>query len=239
MSSYGRNAAGGTAPTAYVLCIPGWHPAAPGKQARNVIHAAALPSGIPRARGKRTVLLHVIATPGRPLDPAACWRAVLDGLEWAGLLVGQTPRWCERGAASVTAGPDRRTSVVLVEAGALTRSREETAQMRAGANGTLPADQQVRYGADRTVQVPKVRTAMRKGHGSKSRLMPKVIMALVTGYDNATAARQGGIHPATLYRWLQCEDFCRELEDARRRYQNRGIDELARLRAQELAGATP
>lgn len=56
-----------------------------------------------------------------------------------------------------------------------------------------------------------------KGHGEKfSRKQEEAIAALLASPTLAEAARAAGIGEATLWRWLQQEDFRRRYEEARR-----------------------
>jgi hypothetical protein len=142
LSQYVRDAANTTAsgeggrpirpnpgPT-YRLDIPAWTPALasallhahPAEAARlqqhdreTVTHFARL-QDVPRAAGPRQVQVKLHGWP-RGCLPAtdAPLRSLLDALVSAGLLVGDSPRWCELAGVRYVRSAERRTVVTLEE----------------------------------------------------------------------------------------------------------------------------
>jgi hypothetical protein len=114
--------------TTHVLTVPNWHPARLNQwdgRHRSVRHRLkkadrvllgwyARGARVPPARGKRRVSLVIVLGPRqRAPDPDSFWKSTLDALVVAGLLVGDSPRWCELGTVAFRRGPQRRTEIVL------------------------------------------------------------------------------------------------------------------------------
>lgn len=91
------------------LFIPSWHPAPLNKLKghwgighklkkadREMVAMYARLMSVPKATGKRRVLLTIILAPGkRGCDPDAYWKSLLDALVQAGLLIGDNPNGVE------------------------------------------------------------------------------------------------------------------------------------------------
>lgn len=70
--------------------------------------------GLPLATGKRRVSLVLTLPKGqRRWDSDAFWKTMLDGLTACGLLVDDSPKWCELGPVEQVRGKVKRTVVVL------------------------------------------------------------------------------------------------------------------------------
>jgi hypothetical protein len=71
-----------------------------------------------KAKGKRRVDMHVCLGRGtRQTDPDALWKASLDALKVNGLLVDDSPKWCEMGTVTQERAPTIAgwTTYVLTE----------------------------------------------------------------------------------------------------------------------------
>lgn len=116
-------------PSRQELIIPGFRPPALnrlmrgkikdrirlGREARERIAVAARAWGVRRAVGvKRRVSLEITLT-GRqkPLDVDAVWKAILDGLVHAGLLVDDSCRWAALGEVVFLRGEVTSTKIIL------------------------------------------------------------------------------------------------------------------------------
>ena len=117
-----------TSATVCRLTVPNWHPVRLNqfigrhwavkhrlkKSDRVLLGWYAKIEGIPPATGKRRVSLVITLAPRhRAADPDAYWKSALDALTAAGLLVDDSPRWCELGAVEFRRGADRQTEIVL------------------------------------------------------------------------------------------------------------------------------
>lgn len=80
---------------------------------------ARLLAGVPRAddtRARRRVSVVYQQPRGPAADPDARWKHLLDALVRAGLLVDDSPKWCELGSVETVRGP-RQTVVTLEDVG--------------------------------------------------------------------------------------------------------------------------
>jgi Holliday junction resolvase RusA-like endonuclease len=113
---------------AYVLTIDGWHPCALNrligchwgtasrlkKRDRRRVGLEALAQRIPKATGKRRVRLHLVLRPRqRRCDVDAYHKSLLDALAHAGLIVDDSPAWCEIAPVTFERGEGRRAVVTL------------------------------------------------------------------------------------------------------------------------------
>ena len=120
--------AGPAARATYRLTIPDWHPSKLNEylgrhwsvKHRLKRHDAVMvgwyarAAAIPPATGKRRVSLVITLAPRqRAFDVDAPWKSLLDALTGAGLLVDDSPRWCELGTVEFIRGPARRTEIFL------------------------------------------------------------------------------------------------------------------------------
>lgn len=84
------------------------------REARDTIAVAAYQCDVPHADGPRRVSLTLtIAGRARPLDPDNAWKAVLDGLTHARLLVDDRAASCELGDIVIEKGKRKQTVIVL------------------------------------------------------------------------------------------------------------------------------
>jgi hypothetical protein len=112
----------------HVLTIRNWHPARLNqwdgrhwsvrhrlKRAdREMVGICARLAGIPPATVRRRVSLVLTMAPRqRRPDPDCWWKSTLDALTACGLLVDDSPKWCELGRVSYERGAGRRTVVLL------------------------------------------------------------------------------------------------------------------------------
>jgi AraC-like DNA-binding protein len=67
--------------------------------------------------------------------------------------------------------------------------------------------------------------------------MQFAIFALLTEPTQEEAAKVAGCSATTLRRWLQEPEFAKELEYSRGLYRDEAVAELAKLKAEYLAGA--
>jgi hypothetical protein len=110
----------------HTLTIPDWQPhrlnqllschwATRGRlkrQDREMIGTYALLAGIPKAKGKRRVSLLITLGPRqRGADPDAYWKSLLDALVHAGLLVHDSPKWCDLAPVRFQRGRRRQTAI--------------------------------------------------------------------------------------------------------------------------------
>ena len=71
------------------------------KQVAQIVDAMAKVQGTPKATGRRRVDVHIVAPKGqRRFDEDNVWKAVLDAVKHAGLIVDDSPNWRERGAVT-------------------------------------------------------------------------------------------------------------------------------------------
>jgi hypothetical protein len=112
----------------YEIVIPRWHPTALnrllgchwGTRSRlkradtDLIAICARQAGVPRATGRRRVSLQITLAPRqRAADPDSFWKALLDGLVRAGLLVDDDRFGVELGDVTFGRGPEPGTVIVL------------------------------------------------------------------------------------------------------------------------------
>lgn len=111
----------------HTLTIPRWTPARINqwegrhwsvksrlkKADRTLIVAYAAQQGTPKAQGKRRVsLLLTLGKRMRAGDKDAYWKSSLDGCVCAGLLVDDSPKWCDPGTVTFARG-EWSTSIIL------------------------------------------------------------------------------------------------------------------------------
>lgn len=85
---------------------------------RDLVGIYAKMAGVPKARGRRRVSLVLTMAPRqRRPDPDAFWKSTLDSLVHAGLLVDDSPKWCELGTVEFSRGEARETRIMLVDIG--------------------------------------------------------------------------------------------------------------------------
>lgn len=112
----------------HVVEIPGWHPARLNqwdgrhwavrarlkKADRKTVGVYARMAGVPVAASKRRVTVLIGLKPQqRGADPDAYWKSLLDALVSAGLLVDDSPGWCELAALEYRRGEGYGTTVIL------------------------------------------------------------------------------------------------------------------------------
>ncbi len=114
------------------LWIPAWHPTplnkivgahwAKGAKLKSldleIIGHAVRQTGLLSSEQPRRVSLHIILRPGqRSCDPDAYWKSTLDALVLAGMLRGDTPRFCTLGPVwySRSLGDHWGTMILLEE----------------------------------------------------------------------------------------------------------------------------
>ncbi len=112
------------------IVIPNWHPPTCnqlfrgrlkmrirlGKDAREMIGYYALKAQVPHATGKRRVTLWIILGPRqRGSDVDAYWKATLDALKAARLIVDDSRQWCELAPVQFDYADEKRTEIVLEE----------------------------------------------------------------------------------------------------------------------------
>lgn len=84
------------------------------KHDRAIVAAEAWSQQIPKAQGKRRVSLEVTnAGRYRRVDPDAFFKSLLDALVACGLLMDDSPRWCELGTVTQRRGKRLETRIVL------------------------------------------------------------------------------------------------------------------------------
>jgi len=68
----------------------------------------------PKAAGKRRISIHVVLS-GRQKesDPDSMWKSLLDACVKCGLLVDDSPRYCELGPVTFARGKQTRTEITL------------------------------------------------------------------------------------------------------------------------------
>jgi hypothetical protein len=85
------------------------------KNDREIVGGEALARRVPRATGKRRVGLHLILGPRqRGCDVDAYHKSLLDALVAAGLLIDDSPRWCELAPVTYERAT-RRAAVITLE----------------------------------------------------------------------------------------------------------------------------
>lgn len=115
----------------YVLTIDKWHPATINqlmesvgakirlkKIDRHFVMTYCALHRFPPALGKRRVELTIIHgehDPGRPADPDARWKSLLDALVWAKMLVDDSEEWCEHKFIGNERGEVKSTRVELID----------------------------------------------------------------------------------------------------------------------------
>jgi hypothetical protein len=113
--------------TVYRLVIPAWRPATVNelfksvrariglkKRDRAFITTYARVQGVPPAVYPRRVSLAItLPAKGRPTDPDALWKSLLDALVQAGLLVDDDSGHCVLGPVTFTRGPALETAILL------------------------------------------------------------------------------------------------------------------------------
>lgn len=73
--------------------------------------------GVPHAKKKRRVSLHIILAPRqRAADPDAWWKSLLDALVACGALLDDSPRWVELGPVTYERGMRKATAITLEDA---------------------------------------------------------------------------------------------------------------------------
>lgn len=84
------------------------------QECKDLVAAYAKMDGMKPATGKRKVSLQLTLT-GRKqaFDADNIWKAVLDALVTAGLLVDDSPKWCETGEVAQARGSCCETRIVL------------------------------------------------------------------------------------------------------------------------------
>lgn len=70
--------------------------------------------GVPKATGRRRIDLEIRKRMGRSLDEDNAWKSLKDALVRLGLLVDDSPRWCDQGTPTFPRGP-RRTVITLTD----------------------------------------------------------------------------------------------------------------------------
>lgn len=115
MSTHAFTIPGYLPPTLNVLIRSHW--SARARKGRECKHLVLAYSGIartPQATGKRRVSLAFVSRRGeRAADHDARLKLLLDALVFAGLLVDDSPQWCELGRIESRAGAARETIVTL------------------------------------------------------------------------------------------------------------------------------
>lgn len=114
--------------TSFTIEIPRWHPAplnklmkghwSNGHQLKKVDRAmvAAYASGVPKAKGKRRVSLHIILDKGqRAADPDAYQKSCLDALVHAGVLVDDNRQHVELAPVTFSRDPQGWGMVITLE----------------------------------------------------------------------------------------------------------------------------
>jgi Holliday junction resolvase RusA-like endonuclease len=114
--------------TCFTLDIPTWHPTplnklmkghwSNGHQLKKVDRAmvAAYASGIPKAKGRRRVSLHIILNKGqRAPDPDAFFKSLCDALVHAGALVDDNCQYVELAPVTFSRDPQAWGSVIRLE----------------------------------------------------------------------------------------------------------------------------
>lgn len=110
----------------HVLTIDDWRPVGLnlllrshwGKRARlkrldrETVAVYALNARVPRATGRRRVSV-AVTTAATPPDADNLLKSLLDALTACGLIVDDSPEWCELGAVAVARGKADRTVVTL------------------------------------------------------------------------------------------------------------------------------
>lgn len=116
------------ATTTHELTIDRWRPpslnetlrkhwskrARPIRQAADLLAAEAIFQGVPKAKGKRRVSLAIVLSGNqRPYDRDNAWKLLLDSCVKAGLLVDDSPEWCETGDVAYERGKTTRTTITF------------------------------------------------------------------------------------------------------------------------------
>ncbi len=113
-----------------VIEIPQWHPAKLNQlvgchwavrsklKKRDwqiiALYASGYRSMATTAAGKRRVSLVITLAPRqRGGDPDSYWKSLLDALVHAGLLVDDSPKWCELGPVEYRRGSEMATTIIL------------------------------------------------------------------------------------------------------------------------------
>lgn len=111
----------------YTIHVPGWLPTPLNKlmrgrwasskhkaKDREVLDRAVYCHAVPKAAGKRKVMLHVVMPPGRRApDPDSLFKSLLDGLVHLELLKDDNRLWCEPGPVSFSRGDALCTFLTL------------------------------------------------------------------------------------------------------------------------------
>lgn len=112
----------------HTLTIPNWHPARLNellnchwaernrrkKQDKAMVACYKFLANVPEAEGRRRVSLKLTLGKGqRRPDKDAWWKSTLDALVACGLLVDDSPDWCEPGAVEYARGATKGTVIVL------------------------------------------------------------------------------------------------------------------------------
>ncbi len=110
------------------LTIPRWHPAPKNqllkvhwriahrrkKSDREIVAGEALAQGIAKAKGRRRVHLCIVLGPRqRGCDVDAYHASLLDAMKHAGLIVDDSPRWCEITPVTFARGVPHSTIVTF------------------------------------------------------------------------------------------------------------------------------
>jgi hypothetical protein len=112
----------------YEFTVPRWHPQPLNKllgchwgtRAKlkradaDMIAIYAMQAGVPRATGRRRVVLRLTLGPGQQAaDPDAYWKSLLDALARAGLLVDDNRQGVELGGVVFDRGVEQAMTVIL------------------------------------------------------------------------------------------------------------------------------
>lgn len=79
---------------------------------RETVAVYALALGVPKATGRRRVSVSVECCKSPP-DADNVLKSLLDALTHCGLVIDDSPAWCELGTVAVARGPRDRTVVTL------------------------------------------------------------------------------------------------------------------------------
>jgi hypothetical protein len=118
----------------YRLIIPRWQPARINQFAghhwskmhrlkrvdKNLLCGYVAWARIPVATGPREVSLTITLSPSqrREPDPDGVWKALLDGLVHAKMLIDDSRKWCKQGDVTFERGEQKATTITLRDLGA-------------------------------------------------------------------------------------------------------------------------
>ena len=118
----------------HTFAVPKWHPAKTNelmKVARHWYYASKRKKSdrdlvgwygreVPKATGKRLVQLHVTLKPRqRQADVDDFFKSCLDALVACGLLVDDSPKWCQLAPTTYSRSAERETAITLTDLGPL------------------------------------------------------------------------------------------------------------------------